>query len=232
MLLTKKEIKNLVQAVKMAEQNGIEKGSSEMKEIIFQYVKKTDYVPCAFIRPVMVVFCSYYYSKAGTGHNGVVNEIKKRIGEIEFTEKAQEKGIAITDFMLHKQGTTDTYDTDNKIGYEEKSGCGNWLYSEKASTLEEIRIEYERKKTLIRWDYTFVVETKKEGKKLYHVYIVTTFKRLFAFLSDFDKGFGTWWKENNKSGLYGGFCWEMQTIKTSKKKADYLLTFDEWNRTH
>lgn len=230
MMLTKTEIKNLVKAVKTAnEEKHVAKGSQEMKDLIFQYVKKNDSVPAEYAEIMIKIFCGYYYSKAGTGWHGVANEIVKRIHEIMYTEKAQEKGIAIIDFMLHKQGTTDTYDSDNRICYEEKSGCGNWLYAKDATTLEGVRAEYEKKtRTLIRWDYKFTVKTKKEGLQEYHIYIVTSFKRFFAFLSEFDKGFDTWWKLNSK----GGYCWEMQTIKTSKKKADYLATFEEWNKTH
>ena len=227
-IITKDTVKKLVVSVKTAQ---YEKGSPEMKNLIFSIINRNDYVPVSLVPYVEKVFIGFYYDKSGFGYNGVKNEIHKRIETIMYTEKAQEKGICVADFLLHKQGKTDTYDSDNKVCYEEKSGCGNWLYSENP-VFDEVVKEYRRKRTLIRWDYTFIVETKKEGKQVYHIFIETTFARLFDFLSDFEKGFATWFKENSKSGLTGLYCWEMQTIKTSKKKADYLATWDAWNKTH
>ena len=126
---------------------------------------------------------------------------------------------------------TDTYDSDNRVSYEEKSGVGDWLRPKNAVTFDDTIQEYERKKTLIRWDYSFTMKTKKAGKQTYHIYIVTSYKKLFAFLRTYNGELKTWFTPNTKSDLLAP-VWKMQEVKTSKKKADFLLTFDQWEKAN
>lgn len=201
----------------------------ESRKVFFSAVSLSDIVPLKYTETIKQIVFRRLYDKTGKGYKGVVNEVNKRLDTIEFTEKIISMGgIPVREFFLHKQGETDTIDFDNHVGYEEKSGCGDWLKSHDFSTFDEIVKAYRRKRTLIRWDYSFTVETKKAGKENFHIEIVSTYAELFDFLSDFQGGFQTWWKENGRSGKTGLYIWELQTINTSRKKALYLTTWDAW----
>lgn len=203
-----------------------EKTPETMRTIFFSVVRMYDKIPAELVS-IVLRFVENFYDKTGVGYNGVISEITDRVylyADIDGFVYAKE-------FLLHKAGKTDIYDKENKIGYEKKTGCGDWLRSENPVFADVVK-EYERKKTLIRWDYDFTIESKKNGKEEFSIHIETTFKKLFAFLSDFDGGFETWWKENGRSGRAGIYVWEMQTIKTSRKKAVYLSTFAEWEKNH
>lgn len=202
----------------------------EAREVFFSLVHNEDIVQTEIVAPFAKLVLSRLYDKSGKGYKGIVNEVRKRIATIRYTEKMTNLGgIPVEEFFLKKQGITDTIDFDNHTPYEEKSGCGDWLKSDNPF-FEDVIKEYRRKRTHIRWDYTFTIESKKHGKETYHVFIDTTYAQLFDFLSDFPKGFSTWWKENGRSGLSGLYVWEMQTIKTSRVKAQYLMTWDEWKK--
>lgn len=225
MLITRPIIENIIDTL-----NPI-KNPSDARNVFFSLVKKTDIVPEEFATVFIKIVVSRLYDKGGKGYKGVVNEIVKRIETIRFTEKIiRMGGIPVEEFFLHKQGKTDTIDFDNHVGYEEKSGCGDWLRSTKPF-FDEVIKEYRRKKTKIRWDYSFTVKTKKAGTQNYHIFIETSYSQLFDFLSEYPKGgLATWFKENSRSGEFGLFVWELQTIKTSKVKADYLQTWNEWQK--
>lgn len=196
-----------------------------MRRIFFSVIRKYDKVPAELVT-IVLRFAENFYDKSGVGYNGVIEEIKDRVtlyADIDGFVDAKE-------FLLHKAEKTDIYDKENKTGYEKKTGCGDWLRSPNPNFAEVVK-EYERKKTLIRWDYDFTVESKKNGTEQFSIHIETTFKKLFSFLADFEGGFDTWWKENKRSGIAGIYVWEMQTIKTSRKKALYLTTFSEWEKS-
>ena len=203
-----------------------DKSPESMRKAFFSVIRMYDKVPSDLV-PIVLKFASLFYDKSGIGYHGVIAEISDRVSlyaDIDGYVFAKE-------FLLHRAGNSDIYDKENRISYEKKTGCGDWLRSENPVFAEVIK-EYERKKTLIRWDYDFEIESKKNGKERFSIHIETTFKKLFTFLSEFEGGFDTWWKENGRSGKAGVYVWEMQTIKTSRKKAVYLTTFDTWNKTH
>lgn len=203
-----------------------DKSPESMRKAFFSVVRMYDKVPSELV-PVVLKFACLFYDKSGMGYHGVIAEIADRVAlyaDIDGFVYAKE-------FLLHRAGKTDIYDKENKAGYEKKTGCGDWLRSENP-VFTEVIDEYKRKRTLIRWDYTLEIESKKHGKEKFSIHIETTYKKLFAFLADFKGGFDTWWKENSRSGKAGIYVWEMQNVKTSRKKILYLLTFDEWNKTH
>ena len=223
MLITREEVKALYADVSSLanDYDGIEfVPCEEIASVLFEHIKKTDYIPEELILPVLKVV-SLFYDKAGTGYNGVMKEITFRVtlyGHIDGK-------VIFSDFFMHKSRQKDARKDGKTL--EIKTGCGNWLYANTRDFNTIIR-NYSRRKELIHWDYTFTVETKKAGKETYHIKIETEWKTLFAFLQDFNGNLQTWFKENAKSGEHGTYIYEMQTIKTSKKKADYLLTFDKW----
>jgi len=207
------------------------KTTENARKLIFSAISKNDIIPDELIIPVKKLVLTVMYDRTGKGYKGIVNEIEKRIETIRYTEKVLNwGGIPFSEFLLRRLGSTDTVDFDNHSGFEEKSGCGNWLYSYNGSFDETVKM-YRRKKTIIRWDYQFDVDTKKNGKEHFNIYIETTYKLFFDFLSDYSGGFKTWWKENARSGN-GCFVWELQNIPSSRKKAVYLTTFDEWLKSH
>ena len=219
--ITKETIKTIIdEIIKTA------KNESDVKNILFNHVKLTDKIPVA-LAPTMVKIVSHCYDKSGTGYNGVMNEIEKRIDLYSLIYDE----ITVKEFFLHKMGRKDLYDKENKESYELKSGCGNWLYSKNSSFLATIA-NYERRKEKIRWTYQFEIETKKEGKEVFNIDIDTEWKTLFSFLKDYNGHIETWFKENSKSGEFGTYIWEMQTVKTSRKKAVYLTTFEQWKKEH
>jgi len=193
---------------------------SEIAKALFRHIKKTDYIPYTLVAPVLKVV-SLFYDKKGTGYNGVMKEIQYRV----CWYGAVNDKVLFSDFFLHTKSQKDVKKEGRAM--EIKTGCGNWLYGTTHDFNAIIR-NYSRRKELIHWDYKFTVETKKAGKENYHIQIETEWKTLFAFLRDFNGELKTWFKENAKSGEHGTFIYEMQTIKTSKKKADYLKTFDAW----
>lgn len=223
MLITREEVKALYADVRILadDWDGVENiPCEEIASVLFEHIKKTDYVPENLIVPVLKVV-SLFYDKAGTGYNGVMQEITFRVTWYGHVDGK----VLFSHFFMHKSNQRDVQ-KDGKA-MEIKTGCGNWLYSSTHDFNAVIR-NYSRRKELIHWDYKFTVETKKAGKENYHIQIETEWKTLFAFLKDFNGNLQTWFKENAKSGEHGTYIYEMQTIKTSKKKADYLKTFDKW----
>ena len=227
MIITSKVMQSIFDGIKFGPFT-----NENVRKVLFDNVSMNDIVPEQFVDKFVSVM-SLYYDKSGKGYRGVMNEITKRIDTIRFTEKIINMGgVPVHEFFLKKQGQTDTIDFDNHTGYEEKAGAGNWLYNDKSSSFEETIAMYRRKRTKIRWDYPVTVNTKKYGKETFHIEIITTYSILFDFLADYPKGFKTWWKENSKSGETGCYVWEMQTITSSRKKAEYLTTFDQWLKDH
>lgn len=198
------------------------KATDDIRDIIWSHINKTDIVPPKHYQNMKKVFFNYYYNTNGKGYKGIKNEVNKRIRTMEFTEKTlAQGGIPVEDFMVKKLGDTDTIDTDNHAPYEEKSGCGNWLYSDNPF-FDEVIQEYRRKRTKIRWDYSFTIETKRNGTETYHFYVVTTYARFFDYLKGYNGSLDTWFKENKRSGKAGTYIWELQNIVSSRKKAEYL----------
>ena len=195
-----------------------------VRNMLFSDISVNDYIPSELVKPVLKLV-SLSYDKNGQGYHGVMVESEKRV-----TEYAKQKGkVLFSEFFLHTNKQKDMYIMVNgkRRALELKTGCGNWLYSPKHDLMKTIQ-NYSRRTEIINWCYTFVVDTKKAGKELYSFDIMTEWKTLFAFLRDFNGDITTWFKENARSGEKGIYIYEMQTIKTSKKKADYLLTFDNW----
>ena len=197
-----------------------------VRSIFFSVIRKYDRVPADLV-PVVLKFVALMYDRDGVGYHGVISEIVDRVS----LYSAIDGFVYAGEFLVHKMGVSDIYDKENRTSYEKKTGCGDWLRSETPSFSETIAI-YRRKRTLIRWDYTFTIESKKNGQERFSIHIETSYRKLFDFLADYNGSIETWFKENSRSGLSGVYVWEMQTIKTSRKKAMYLTTFDAWEKAH
>ena len=198
-------------------------------------------------------YAEMFYDPSALGYNGIIYEIKKRTSLY-----AENDGfVSVREFLKHEDGKTDYYDGINRKAYEQKTGTGDWLRSEKSCTFSDIIKEYRRKRTLICWDYDFIPEsedmngkkcvnkywsnekkqsaqertnkTRKDGtpiiNKQYeiHIHICTSYAKLFDYMETYGKGLETFFKESVRSGVAGVYVWEMQTIKNSKKKIDFLM---------
>lgn len=218
-VVTKEQIKTIIEQIKSTA-----KSASDCRKIVFTVLNDNDIVPSSLV-PVMQKIIRTCYSNQGKGYNGIMTEIAERTTLYNDNDNF----VRVKEFRLHTLGQKDMTDKVEKISYEVKSGAGNWLYSHNPSFTATVQ-NYRRRKEYIRWNYTFVIETKKNGLENFNIDITCPWAVLFDFLSDYPQGFATWFKENGRSGENGLYIWEMQTIKTSRKKAVYLTTFEQWKK--
>lgn len=223
-IITRETLKKVTEEII---KHGMFSDSIENRKIVFSYLRLTDEIPVKYAQ-TMEKIAFLCYDNSGLGYHGVATEIHNRVEMYSLFSDT----IKVSEFFVHRMNQKDMIDKENNQSYEMKSGTGTWLYSKNPSFEQTIR-NYSRRKEIIRWDYTFFVETKKAGKAKYHVFIETSWKQFFAFLTDYNGSLETWFKENSvRSGIAGVYKWDMNTINTSKKKADYLLTFAEWEKAH
>lgn len=219
-IVTKEQIMEIVSQIKSTA-----KSASDCRRIVFSSINAEDVIPSSLV-PAMQKIIKLCYSNKGKGYNGVITEIIERTNLYNDTDNA----VKVKEFRLHSLGKKDMIDKVEHISYEVKSGAGNWLYSHNPSFTATVQ-NYRRRKEYIKWNYTFSIETKKNGSETFNVDITCPWAVLFDFLSDYPQGgFSTWWKENSRSGNNGLYVWEMQTVKTSRKKALYLTTFEQWKK--
>lgn len=217
--VTKEQLRNIVEQIKTKATS-----ASDCKKIVFSFLNCNDIVPVDLV-PAMQKIVGLCYSNKGKGYNGIIKEIIERT----TLYCDNDNFVRVKEFRLHTLGQKDMIDKVEKISHEIKSGAGNWLYSRNSSFATTIN-NYKRRKEWILWDYDFSIETKKNGVEVFNIHIDCPWRVLFDFLSDYPQGFSTWWKENGRSGENGLYIWEMQTIKTSRKKALYLTTFEQWKK--
>lgn len=211
----------------------------EYRKTFFSAFKLSDRVPENLIDSVYQIALRFY-DDSGLGYYGVMAEIRDRIDLYSMIDGF----VEIREFLLHKADKTDFYDKENKVAYEKKTGCGSWLYSEKNYLLSDIIEEYKRKKRLLRWDYDFVPDNdrmtqgktlqwndkqtgRKDGKKSQkqyeiHIHCELSYKKFFEHLEKYPSGVETFFKESVRSGQAGTYIYDLQTIKNSKKKIEFL----------
>ena len=217
--VTKEQLKGIIDEIKNSA-----KSASDCRRIVFSSINANDIVPANLV-PAMQKIIRLCYSNKGKGYNGVITEIIERTNLYNDTDNA----VKVKEFRLHSLGKKDMTDKVEKVSFEIKSGAGNWLYSHNPSFSATVS-NYRRRKEFIKWNYTFFFFIKKNGSETFNIDITCPWAVLFDFLSDYPQGFSTWFKENGRSGENGLYIWEMQTIKTSRKKAVYLTTFEQWKK--
>ena len=229
-----------------AKKNGTPYGErlSLFRHIFFSYFRLSDTVPFEMVE-MFQSFAEKFYDRESLGYDGIIAEIKDRTEMYSVIDGY----VAIREFLKKPEGKTDIYDKENRVCYEKKTGCGDWLRSERSTTFEEVIEEYKRKRTLIRWDYEYTARpdgmtgkksvkdgepeqerTKKNPSKEYsiNIHIETTYRKLFEYMETYPTGIKTFFKESSRSGVAGVYHWEMQTIKNSKKKIAFLQGFNAW----
>lgn len=151
------------------------------------------------------------YDKSGKGFHGIAIEVSERI-------KAR-KWLYASDLFKSTDGF-DFYINSKKV--EQKSACGAWLYSH--GSLDEARKEYEKSGEYIKWDYIYHAKNEKEFSFAIHIFC--TWRQFFRYLDTYENGYKTFFKFNKiKSQTTGINVYEMNTLKTSKKKVEFLRRF-------
>lgn len=171
---------------------------------------------------VMEKFSVACYDPEGKGFTGIRKEIRTRI---QFALDTGKQALPVDDFFRRPYILPDMEDEENNIQYEIKTGCGNWLYG-KISNLDGIRKQYEESGNWIKWDYVYHAKNEKEFS--FAIHINTEWKYFFKYLDTYEKGYQSFFKYNHtKSVQCHCTVYEMQTLKTSKKKVAFLRRFTE-----
>ena len=224
---------------------------NDFRTLFFRYFKTGYVVPVSLFDFFYKCACKFY-DKSALGYKGIMAEIEDRIA----IARKNGKNLLVSDFLKHIGTKTDLYDSSIRKAYEKKTGCGDWLVSRDATSLEEVIAEYTRKTRLIRWDYDFTpTDNRMTGKKSVsegnetgaeksnpkktgyqypiNIHIETTYRKLFEYMRLYPAGIGTFFKESVRTDYEGNstHIWQMQTIKNSKKKIAFLEHFNTWNET-
>lgn len=155
----------------------------------------------------------FTYDREGLGYNGIKSEILARCEYL--------KRIPVVHWFKHKDGQADM--TYNKKRAEHKSGCGAWLNSRVTTDLDQIRMEYEQTGEYIVWDYDHLPIPGRKNDNEIHIHIACTWRQFFKYLDTYSAGYRTFFKYNvSKSQQEGRAVWEMNTLRSSKKKIEFL----------
>ena len=174
-----------------------------------------DLVPAKYA-DAMLRIVRKMYNPADKGANGKFAETCDRIDLFKLNGA---EFIPVREFFAHKHGQTDIYDQLERLGYEKKTGTGDWLYCEE-DDFDACIAMYRRKRTLIRWDY-------ERADKGINIHIECSYREFFDYLAAYnpEKGLATWFVKSSRTrgeGLNTQHIWKMQEIMTSKKKVAYL----------
>ena len=155
----------------------------------------------------------FTYDREGLGYNGIKTEVLARCEYL--------KRIPVIHWFKHTAGVADM--TYNKRKAEHKSGCGAWLYSRTSTNLDEIRAQYEESGEYIVWDYDHTPVPGRKNDNPVHIHIACTWRQFFRYLDTYPAGYRTFFKYNSlKSQQEGQAVYELNTIRTSKKKIAFL----------
>lgn len=174
----------------------------EARAIADKYLKPDTVIPHTLFKLALRARANMY-NPLDKGMYGKLGEIEARMDEWNSRKWAR-----WNEFTARKHGYAD-------IGKrtENKTGTGDWLYSRRYASLEEIVAEYAKKQTIIRWateDFC----------------IVCTWAELFEYLAEYNaKGIYTWFNSCLKyNANTSETIVKMQEYKTSKRKTLYLIS--------
>ena len=185
-----------------------------VRNLIFTTFDENDYIETSdeAARKLAIGLALFCYDRRGKGYNGIKAEIKERQDSL--------KRLAVKHWFKHNLNEADF--TYNKRKAEKKTGCGAWIYSH--GTLADARAELEATGNYIVWDYDH--EPPAAGAKNdhpIHIHIACTWKQFFKYLDTYGKGWETFFKHNKIKSVTAQInVYEMNTLKTSKKKIDFL----------
>ena len=182
-----------------------------LRNAIFSHMKDDYTVTGTATAEKLVKLALACYDKTGTGYNGIKMEVLERYHN--------RKRLFVADLFKS------TSDFDLYIGRkqtEKKTGCGNWLYGH--GSLAEVREQYEKTGNYIKWDYHYIAKNEKEFN--FDIHIFATWRQFFRYLDTYPNGYETFFKYNKEqSEKTGTNVYEMNTLKTSKKKVAFLRNF-------
>lgn len=237
--ITATEMVQLINEVRKAQRDIM-----EVRRITFSHVKLSTIIPYEYSKAMYNEVITRFYNRNGNGYHGIMKEIRERL--VLYYDIG--KNVEFREYLVHGAGVTDYYDSDNRQAYEQKTGTGEWLRSERSSDLMEVVKEYRRMTRFLRWDYDFEPETERmEGKKNLkgqetisgrkdgkasgkqfpiHIHCIIRYSTLFDHLAQYPLGIETFFKFNPKHSIAGTFVWDLQTIKNSLKKIEFLQMLD------
>lgn len=216
--------KTLLKAIKAeAEENGFFPPTDSEERLSFRNLMfdriEEKLIPVELFK-IVSSFSLSCYDREGKGYNGIKQEIMERLNIANNANIP----LPLIDFFKHPASIADFILNDNDI--EKKTGCGNWFYS-RYRDLNKVREETEETEAFIKWDYTY--QKKKDGEFSFSIHIFTDWKTFFSFLDEYDRGFASFFKYNKKQSIKSGCnVFEMNTLKSSKKKVKYLRSFAQW----
>ena len=167
------------------------------------------------------------YSPEDLGRNGKREEVKDRLSLKTVEGK---KKTVWSEFSAHKAGKKDITDKTEGIHIEKKTGVGDWYTSKRATTLDGIRRELERKENdRIRWDYDKTIvkpASKRKPARTINlsIHLEMTWLEFFEMLEGFNGDLATWFKPVKVTE--NGYLIQMQEIQTSEKKIAYLMQYN------
>lgn len=214
-VITKEVLKAIVTDIKHCD---ADLDYMKVRSIVNPRINLNDFIPAEYATLTLNIVRRMYNPK-DFGWKGKHEESKDRVYNMIDCNNAEL--IVFREFFAHEHKDTDIYDKSIHTGFEKKTSVGNWLYYPSDDFDECIKM-YSRKRTMIRWDYTreeFGID----------IHIETTYKKLFEYLIAYNpkKGLSTWFKlsSRSKNGIGNKYVWDMQDIRNSQKKIDYLMNW-------
>lgn len=161
-------------------------------------------VPVALFDKAYTLRCDTY-SPYDKGARGKMVEVETRLA---LKKQHGVKWCYWYEFSARRQNTWDIRQEGMNI--ENKSGCGDWLYSKRYSTWEGIIAQYEKKDSVIRWQTKFFD-------------ITCTWAQLLQYLREYNGELKTWFKAAVKyNPTSEKYVLQMQEFSTSKRKIRFL----------
>ena len=230
------------------------------RSVFFHNFRLSDTVPSSLVN-AFFRFAEKFYDKSSFGYDGIMEEIKDRVylyssidgfvavreflkhgdGKTDIYDKKEricyEKKTGTGDWLRSER--FDSFD-DVIMEYRRKRTLIRWDYdfvpaSEDMSGKKSVNKNLSEEEKAVKQERT--KKTKKDGTKIVnkqyeiHIHIETSYKNLFDYMATYPAGLKTFFKESSRSGIAGVFCWELQTIKNSRKKIEFLQHFNTWTET-
>lgn len=187
-----------------------------IRSIVNPKLNVNDDIPIEYIG-VMFKIRHAMYNPADTAIKGKETEVRDRLTLFRDCGK---KTVKWLEFSAHDKRRKDIIDHENGISWDVKTTVsgGDFLYSKTSDNFDHVVNCYRRRKEYINY---------KNDE--YGIDIFCPWDVFFDYLIAYnpEKGLSTWFRTNGKK--VGETCetvFQMQVVRTSKKKVAYLQAFD------
>lgn len=188
----------------------------EVRKAVNALLNVNDEIPIEYIG-IMFKIRHLMYNPADTAIKGKETEVKDRL---TLWRDSGKKYIKWLEFSAHDRRRKDIVDTDNGISWDVKTTVagGDFLYSKTSKDFYHVVNCYRQRKEWINYKNTE-----------YGIDIMCPWSVFFDYLIAYNpaKGLETWF--NTKKSRYNGetkeTVFQMQVVRTSKKKLAYLKAF-------